>query len=143
MRKTPLIFIWILIACSAPAENPLILESAEIHQSTMKISEGVVGKIKKMNTLLDDLEEDQSYLKDSLSVLKQDFIDWESNLIEVPGYEQDLHDHEGHDHDHDHSPPPDLTPEMMLRIQKDLNAQIEQIDRRSQSLLEEFEGKGN
>ncbi len=151
MKNTIIIVITcFLIACSGPKENPVLAESFEIHKSTMKLSNGIAEKIKRMNDLLDNLEEDEMYLKDSLGVLKQNYIDWEASVVEVPGYEDEdhgHHDHEGHDHDHehdhDHSPSPDLTPEMVLEIQKELNKGVIQLDQKAQSLVDAFEAAVN
>lgn len=128
-----------VFSCAPSKENELILQSIEIHESTIKLNNRVAGKILLMNSLLDSLREDKIYLKDSLAVLKQDYIDWESSIVDVPGHEVDHHDHpdpHGHDHDHDHAPPPDLTPEMVLEIQMDLNSQARQLDERAQTLME-------
>lgn len=127
-----------VIGCNPPKEHPLILESLEIHKSTIAIEEEVVRKIKSMNTLLDSLEGGDG-LKDSLSVLKQDFIDWEASLIEIPGYESDEHDN--HDHGHDHSSSVDLTPEMMLEVQKGLNSGIILLNERTELMMDSFSKK--
>ena len=139
----------VLYGCSNHShENQLFDQSVEAHELALKTSREVTDKIERMNALLEDLPEDQSHLKDSLSLLKQDFIDWEKSVIEVPGHESDIdgheghghegHNHEGHDH-HDHSASPDLTMEMVLDIQQDLKDQIIQMNIRTKRLLENFE----
>lgn len=150
MRK--FLILTIVFACSSHShENELFDQSVEAHESALKTSREVTDGIKRMNALLEGLSEDQLYLKDSLAVLKQDFIDWEKSIIEVPGHESDIdnhegHDHEGHDHEghehHDHSAAPDLTMEMVLDIQKDLKDQIIQMNARTKRLLETFEKVG-
>ncbi len=135
-----LVILLTVIGCTTPKEHPLVVESIEFYKSTISIEEGVVNKIKTMNTLLDSLEEGDR-LKDSLSVLKQDFIDWEANLVEIPGYESDDHDHHDHGHDHDHSPSVDLTPEMMLEVQKELNNSIILLNERADLMMDSFSKK--
>ena len=52
-----------------------------------------------------------------------------------------MHEHEHHEHDHaghnhDHSPAADLTPEMVLDIQKDLRDRAVLLNVRAQKLLD-------
>ena len=151
------LILTIVLACSSHAhEGPLFDQSVEAHEAALKTSREVTSKIKEMNTLLEGLSDDPLSLKDSLAVLKQDFIDWEKSIIEVPGYESDIHEghdheehgHEGHDHHehshegHDHSPAAELTMEMVLDIQKDLRDQIAKMNLRSEKLLESFKKTG-
>ena len=76
-----------------------------------------------------------------MAVLKQAFIDWEATVVEIPGYELDEHEDHGHDHDHDHSPSVELTPEMMLEVQKELNRGIIQLNDRAKQLIDSFDDK--
>ena len=139
MRKIPFLLVCLLIACSGSTEDALILQSAKIHEETLTVSKEVVEKIKSLNIVLGNLQTDQTLIKDSLTVLKQDFIDWESTVIGIPGYEYDHQDHSGHNHDHSHKPPPDLTPEMMLEIQKSLREQVVKLNGRVQKIVNELE----
>ncbi|MEM7297268.1 MAG: hypothetical protein AAF391_03265 [Bacteroidota bacterium] len=133
MKK--LFAILLITACSTPHNEELYADSAEIHKVATKTGAEVGQKIKRMNSFLGALEE--SALKDSISTLKQDFIDWEKSIVEVPGLESDNHDHHDHNHshDHDHAPPPDLTPEMMLDVQKSMRDQIDELNIRAENLL--------
>jgi len=122
-------------SCAPSKEKEWIRQSVAIHDSAMAIGKGVGQKIKQMNSFPDTLKEDM--LKDSLASLKQDFSEWEQSIVEVPGHDAHHHDHQGHDHGH--HPAPDLTPEMILDIQKDLNTRVKQLDQRAQLLLEALE----
>lgn len=142
MRK--LILLLFVTACTGSQNEELYAESAKIHETASKTGSEVGEKINRMKTFIDFL--DEGALKDSIAMIKQDFIDWEKSIVEVPGSEEDEHHHHGHDHsghNHDHAPPPDLTPEMMLEVQKTMQAQINQLNHRIQNLLETLENLEN
>ena len=119
MRNLVFLMAWLLAACTAK-ENPAQKQSIELHEQALAIGKAVEQKLAAFTT-------SDSILLDSIEVLKADLELWESNLIEVPGHD---HDHHGHDHNHDHGSQPDLTPEMMLEVQKELLETIQKIDSR-------------
>ena len=138
MKK--LLVLTILFACGSSKEKEILAESFQIHEAAMKVSAGVQKRIEIMNAQLDSLQEDQTYLKDSVVNLTAAYNSWEEAIVEVPGFDDhhnhDHHNHEGHDH-HDHAPSPDLTAEMVLEIQKEIHKGIKQLDTRSERIFDQ------
>jgi len=124
----PLFVAIVILACSDSREDAQLKESFEIHEKSVAIYEELKNDLEKLNSNLSEvLNEQDTIMQDTLKQFQLDFKDWESNLIEVPGFEHD-HDHSGHDYgDHDHhhhDDNPNLTPEMMLEVQKHLYVEI-------------------
>ena len=139
-----LFLLCLIVACTSSHDDELLKQSAEIQKSALEMGEKVGEKIKRIEAYSGEAEDPlRSILMDSATVLHDDYLYWESTIVEVPGYSiDDHHDHEGHeghDHSHDHIPPPDVTPKMMLDIQEDLKDRIVKIDLRAQKILDTLE----
>ncbi|MDE0471846.1 MAG: hypothetical protein OXH57_07885 [Ekhidna sp.] len=132
MRK--LFFLLIFTACASSQNEKLNKQSIETHEAALKMGEQVNKKIAQITTAVEAVSD--SILQDSLKSLKQDYADWESSIVEVPGYEHDHHNHEGHDHHENHGSSPDLTPEMVLEIQIELKRKAENLNIRAIKLSE-------
>lgn len=138
MRR--MLLMLLIYGCSPSHEKKLYTQSVETHDLAIKIGEHVEEKIKRIAQHTSNLEEPlKSLLQDSVKALTQDLTYWQSTMIEVPGHEHNRHDH--HDHNHDHSTIPDLTPEMMLDVQKDLRDRVVKLNVRAQNLLNTLEKK--
>ena len=132
-----ILLILLIYGCSPSHDEKLYTQSVETHDLAIKIGENVEEKIKRIAQSASSLEEPlKSFFQDSVKALTQDFAYWQSTIVEVPGHDHD-HDHHDHDHDHNHnhSTVPDLTPEMMLDIQRDLRDRIVKLNVRAQNLL--------
>ena len=128
----------LIYGCSPSQDEQLDTQSVEIHDLAIKIGEHVEEKIKRIAQHASSLEEPtKSLLQDSVKVLTEDFAYWQSTIVEVPGHEHDHHDH--HHHHHDHGTASDLTPKMMLDIQKDLRDRVVKLNVRVQRLLSTLE----
>ena len=128
-----ILLILLIYGCSPSNDEKLHTQSVETHDLAIKIGEHVEEKIQRIAHHAGNQEEPlKSLLQDSVKVLTQDFTYWQSTIVEVPGHE---HDH----HHHDHSTVPDLTPEMMLDIQKDLRDRVIKLNVRAQRLLNTLE----
>ena len=132
MRK--LFFLLVFTACVSSQNEKLNKQSIETHEAALQTGKQVNEKIAQMTTAIEVLSD--STLQDSVRLLKQDYEDWESSIVEVPGYEHDHHNHEGHDHHENHGSSPDLTPEMVLEVQIELKQKAENLDTRAIKLLE-------
>lgn len=131
------LFMLMVVACSTTQDEKLHLQSVETHDLAIKIGEHVKEKIGQIDTKTNLLEEPlKSLLKDSVLVLTQEYTHWESTIVEVPGHEHAHHDHDHAGHDHDHSPAANLTPEMVLEIQRDIRDRIVNLNIRAQKLLD-------
>ena len=129
-----ILLILLIYGCSPSNDEKLHTQSVETHDLAIKIGEHVEEKIQQIAHYAGNQEEPlKSLLQDSVKVLTQDFVYWQSTIVEVPGHE---HDHHHHDHS---STAPDLTPEMMLDIQKDLRDRVIKLNVRAQRLLNTLE----
>lgn len=116
-------------------------EAGKIHLAAMEVEEAIAKEIEQSDSLKNLLSEKKKTLKDaaliaqidsavvSLDQVHKAFHEWQENLVEVPGLPHEHHHHgegEGHHH-HDHKPAPDLTPDQMLEVQREIKANIEKI----------------
>lgn len=138
MKKLLLIFL--LFACKSSSDEKMHTKSVETHNLAIKIGEHVSNKIEQIGIHAESLEEPiKSLLRDSALALNEDYLYWESTIVEVPG-----HEHDGHDHsEHDHTQIPDLTAEMVLDIQRDIRDRIVKLNIRAQKILETLNKENN
>ena len=139
MKKALIVIM--IAGCTATThqQDEVVKQSIELHEATLKISQEVRQRIEEFAMMTESLDDSlKSSLMDSIQRLNSDWADWESSIVEVPGHEHehDHHDHTGHTHDH--QPSADLTPQMVLEIQQDLNQQIKAIDNRVNRLMEQL-----
>jgi hypothetical protein len=101
-----LTLVTLIWACgNSLKDDPKVKEAGKIHLEASEIQEA-----KQADEVIA-----------ALSKVKTDFEDWEANVFEVPGVEHDHEHAEGeHHHHHDHKPAPDLTPDQMLDVQKEM-----------------------
>lgn len=132
MGRSLILLALIIVACSHSSDD-LLKEAAQVHNLSVKIGEHVAQKIHAIEeyaqTEADSLTRAQ--LLDSVIILNEQLSDWENELVEVPGNE-----HEGHDHHHEESM--ELTPQMILEIQREINQRIIALNVRSQRLLDQY-----
>ena len=132
MGRSLILLALIIVACSHSSDD-LLKEAAQVHNLSVKIGEHVAQKIHAIEeyaqTEADSLIRAQ--LLDSVIILNEQLSDWENELVEVPGNE-----HEGHDHHHEVSM--ELTPQMILEIQREINQRIIALNVRSQCLLDQY-----
>ncbi len=137
MKWSSIFLILLIVACTSKHDEKLHAQSVETHNLAIKIGEHVQEKIERIEAHAMTLDEPlKAMLKDSVETLSQDLAYWESTIVEVPGHEHDHHHHDHSGHDHNHAPAPDITLEMVLDIQKELKNQIENLDMRTQKILD-------
>ena len=136
MKKLLLLLVIVTFGCSNSREEELLEKSKEVHEAAMKIGKEIKDKIKQIDEQSEGLEEPtKSAIKDSVEALTSAWEVWESTIVEVPGHDDhDHHDHD-HDHDHDHSQPDNLTPEMVLELQEDLQSRATSLNVRAENIL--------
>ncbi|MBC6424916.1 MAG: hypothetical protein GDA51_00265 [Ekhidna sp.] len=132
MRK--LFILLTFTACTSSQNEKLNEQSMEIHEEALQIGKQINKKMDQITMESEALSD--LILQDSVESLKQDYKDWASSIVEVPNHEHDHHSHEGHNHHLNHSPSPDLTPEMVLKIQIELKRKAEKLNTRAEKLLE-------
>jgi hypothetical protein len=128
-----LTLVTLIWACgNSLKDDPKVKEAGKIHLEASEIQEEIEPMVEQIDSLNSVLTDKKKTLADSsakqadeviaaLSKVKTDFEDWEANVFEVPGVEHDHEHAEGeHHHHHDHKPAPDLTPDQMLDVQKEM-----------------------
>jgi len=137
MKK--LLLLIVIFGCSSSREERLLEKSKEIHETALNIGNEVKDKIKQIDEQADNLEEPtKSAIKDSVETLTSAWEFWESTIVEVPGHE---HEHHDHNHDHDHSQPDNLTPEMVLELQQDLQSRAASLNVRAENVLKRLKNE--
>lgn len=124
MRKF-ILLASILLSCSTTtSDTRKNHEATVLHNSMMK-------KAAVIRDRLEELKGDSTLIQDSIAAWVYAMDRWQADVVEVPGNEH--HEHENHDH-HEHNPPPDVTEEQMLDIQKELDERLTEIGKRVASL---------
>lgn len=131
----------IVLSCSSSRSERLTEQSITIHEEALDIGLKASDKITQLEYQTEGLDEPMRLaILDSVEVLKAEWKAWESAIVEIPGHKHAHHDHDHHEHNHSASP--DLTPEMMMDIQKDLKNRIVALNIRTQKLLDSVNKKG-
>lgn len=119
----------LVAACTAQQHDPLLDDAARYHRDAMELSG-------QLEIELDSLAHSDAVPKDSIRAWHLAIESWERDVIEVPGYD---HDDQGEAHDHHHhehrEPPPDLTPEQMRDVQRELLQRLREIESRLESTI--------
>ena len=133
--------VWTLAACN-PEKDPRLQQAAQIHNQAMAMHGEAMASVGSAKALLPRLKA----RRDSASAAARPALDsamagieqmdermdaWMAEVVEVPGNEEDGHAHHEHGkgeaHEHSHEAPPDVTPQQMLDIQKEMKKNIEGI----------------
>ncbi|MEM7656253.1 MAG: hypothetical protein AAF399_09015 [Bacteroidota bacterium] len=104
----------LLIACGPDPKDPALEAANQLHLEALAISDSLEGYLSASSgARWDSLREAHSQ--------------WESGLVEVPGFEHD-HDHD-HDHEHHHHDNTlnDLPPAEMKQLQQALKEEVAQM----------------
>jgi hypothetical protein len=111
-------------------ENPILLEAADTHVEAVRIEQEIRPRIEELAQLKNQLSiqgreltpAEQAFIED-VDRLLGGLAHWDENVVEVPGYEHHGHDHEDdHEHEHHHhrAAPPNMSPEDILFVQREL-----------------------
>ncbi|MEO1052561.1 MAG: hypothetical protein AAFX87_18155 [Bacteroidota bacterium] len=145
MRLSIILLLVIFCSCGSSKDEELLAESMELHNVALQIGKQVDWQIRQIEEQVNRVEiPSHSVWKDSLDVLKEDFVEWQFSIVEVPGHEHDEgdhHDHDHHDHDHAHNASSDLTPQMIFDIQQELKASAKKLNTRAMSLMESIKAQ--
>ncbi len=118
-----------LSGCGGTAEkDPLLTEAYDLHTAAVKARKEVGQALKAGKEKLTQTDDSTSLARiaPALAAVESALAKWDSQLVEVPGFEHD-HDHDHGDHDHHHNPVPNLTPEQHRDVQQSLLEEIGQI----------------
>lgn len=116
----------LLTACQNSESDPKLEQAFAAHQLALRTLDSLEQELKTLQaqSLTEEQQQEWSRIQETSTL-------WESNLVEVPGYDHaEGHDH-GHDHDHDHDAMTedlkDLPPAEILRIQQALVDEVQQL----------------
>jgi len=112
----------LMVNCSvSKKENPFLKDATQVHNEAIALAQ-------QLEEQLEHLTNDSTVLADSLRVWQTDLEKWKRNLPEVPGNENHEHPEQGH---HDHGKQlPELTPDQILLVQREMKAQLDLITSR-------------
>jgi len=130
--KSQLLCGWVvllLIGCSSSnkEEQRMWKQAAIVHNEMIEQAEILEDQIERINSDVVTIP------VDSIAAWKREIMQWEQELVEVPGNEAHHHK-EGEHHHHDHQPLT-VTPEQMLIIQQDFKDRLQAIEDRIESVL--------
>ncbi len=134
--------VGLAFAACTPKKDPQLQQAAQIHNQAMAMHDEVMASVGGAKALLPRLKA----RRDSASAATRPALDsaiagiertdkrmdtWMAEVVEVPGNEEDGHAHHEHGkggaHEHSHDAPPDVTPQQMLDIQREMKKNIEGI----------------
>lgn len=122
----------ILIACNGSSQkepDPKLTEAFAIHEHALHVLDSLEQVLASVE--VDSLPTTQQV---AIKEIKEEIEAWESNLVEVPGFEHEHdHDHEGHDHHHHDATSDqmaDLPPQDMLDAQQAFLDELHKIGQR-------------
>ncbi len=131
------------LSCSDKKKNDEDLNSAfQLHKEAIKVRQSVQDLITQLNS-----NQDSVFLQKNTASMKAidlALAEWDGQLIEVPGFDEEHdhghHDHSGHDHDHDHDhshgQEPELTSKQHLEVQQQLLNDIKMLAEKLESIKE-------
>lgn len=124
MRLTFLgILVVLLAGCQDQAATQDHEQAFEIHQTALITFDSLA---KELNTLISDSLQPGQFQE--WQQLQNAGAEWERNLVEVPGFEHDHHDHgAGHHHDHGSDHLNELPAKEMLALQQALLAEVQKL----------------
>lgn len=128
-------------AACTPKQDPQLQQAAQIHNQAMAMHNEVMASVRTAQALLprlkarrDSAAAERPALDSAIAGIEQTAkrMDvWMAEVVEVPGNEEDDHAHHDHAangaHEHSHEAPPDVTPQQMLDIQKEMKKNLESI----------------
>ena len=124
--------IALITSCGEKKIDENLQKAFELHKEAVEVRQMAQDQIEQLESNSDSLFVD-TYGKD-ISALGKSLKEWDEQLIEVPGFDEEHdhahHDHSGHDHGHDHNhhhDQPELTPQQHLEVQQQLLQEIKQL----------------
>jgi hypothetical protein len=116
ITKYSCILMLLMISCSSKQDKSDYRHAAILHNAMMDRARLIERDLNVLHH--DSLTQD---VRDSLDVIANLFRAWKEDVVEVPG--NDTHEHEDHSHGHAQTAP-EVTPQQMLEIQKELDARL-------------------
>ena len=116
-------------ACGDKEKDKDLVQAFKFHEEAIAVRQTVADQIEKLKANTDSLF--VATYSNELKTISSALEEWDEQLVEVPGFEEEHdhshHDHSGHDHDHDHDhnhSEQELTPQQHLEVQQHLLQEI-------------------
>jgi len=121
-----LALLLLVVACGGEEKKPEELQKAfALHEEAVKIRQEAKDQLGTLTAISDSVFIAAN--QENLNALAASLEEWDEQLVEVPGFEEE-HDHSGHDHaghdHHHHDSGPELTPKEHLEVQQHLLDEI-------------------
>jgi hypothetical protein len=121
-----ILFLTFVAAClqcckTSSADEALLKEAASVHNELISLS-------RSLKHTLDSLSNAGAVPADSIQAWKNMLLEWEQDVVEVPG--NDHEEHDDHHNHHHHGATPEITAAEMLTVQKELKQRLEHLQRR-------------
>ncbi len=119
--------VFLAMACGGKEKHGEDLQQAyKLHSEATHIRKQIADELSKLN---DDTDSTfvRTYEQD-LDSIKLLLSDWDEQVVEIPGFDEEDHEHEGHDHSE--KVEQELTPEQHLEVQQYLLTEIRKIAER-------------
>ncbi|MEM9361340.1 MAG: hypothetical protein AAGA43_01845 [Bacteroidota bacterium] len=117
------------LACGDKEKDKDLQQAFKFHEEAIQVRQNLEDQIATLKSNTDSLF--IATYSDELNNLGSALKEWDEQLIEVPGFEEEHdhshHDHSGHDHDHEHEhnhSEQELTPKQHLEVQQHLLQEI-------------------
>ncbi|MEL6974352.1 MAG: hypothetical protein AAGL29_03050 [Bacteroidota bacterium] len=126
--------ISLLSACGEKKKDENLIQAFKLHEEAVQIRQTTKDQIAKLEAITDSVF--VATYSNELNSISSALQEWDEQLIEVPGFEEEHdhshHDHSGHDHDHDHEhnhsdSGQELTPKQHLEVQQHLLEEIKDL----------------
>jgi predicted transcriptional regulator len=121
--KTLLFIASVMLAFScSQKENATLEKAAAVQIESFSALDSIERTIQSLTNI--------PALTDSIKKIEREVAQWETEMIDIPGYEST---HLEHNHSHSHKIE-ELTPEQMLSVQQELRQQLTDIQARLKKL---------
>ncbi len=126
--------LWLLIACQGDEPDPQLTEAFAAHQLALRTHDSLRHELETLPTQSLTTAQQQE-----LTRLQQARQQWQTNLVEVPGFEH-AEEH-SHDHQHDHATDAlqGLPPAEILSVQQALVQEVQRLLDDARRLLVKIE----
>jgi predicted transcriptional regulator len=124
--KTVFIFCVMLVFGCSQKENATLKKAAAIQIESFSALDSIERTIQSLTNI--------PALTDSIKKIESEVAQWETEMIDIPGYEST---HLEHNHSHSQKIE-ELTPEQMLSVQQELKQQLTHIHIRLKKLQTDY-----
>lgn len=115
---------FLLFTACQPSEDAALAEAQRLHRQVVELETRLLTQYQRLER--PDSAQQAWY---------EEFKEWQSNLVVVPGVEHDHSHDDHHHHDHLHEAAPQLTSEQLLDVQKSLLEEGKNLEKQWETTL--------